>query len=101
MRYHDVMVERGRHSISMSPELARAVKAAARAEGLTFSAWLSQTAERRLKLDAGRQAIAEWEAENGAFTPEELAAGLAWARWSLGRDDPDNSAIRIVDIGSD
>jgi hypothetical protein len=39
----------------------------------------------RLKLEAGWQAIAEWERENGPLTEAELAEGLAQARFSLGR----------------
>ena len=69
-----------------APELARAVDDAARAEGTTFSAWLAQTAAHRLKLEARRQAIAEWELENGPLTPEELASGRVRARALLGRD---------------
>jgi len=43
-----------------------------------------QTAAHRLKLKAGRQAIAEWELENGPLTPAELTAGWARARALLG-----------------
>lgn len=85
------MAQREKRSISMPPELARAVEEAARAEGLTFSAWLAQTAARRIKLDAGRRAIAEWEAENGPFTAEELYDGWIRARRSLGRPVPGES----------
>lgn len=67
---------------------------AAKAEGLTFSAWLARTATHRLKLDAGRKALAEWEQENGPLTPEERAEGWARARRSLGRDVPGESAPR-------
>lgn len=90
--YREFMAQREKRSISLPPELARAVEEAARAEGLTFSAWLARTAAHRLKLDAGRQALAEWEAENGPLTPEERAEGWARARRSLGRDVPDGSA---------
>src|SRR5438093_441562 len=37
------------------------------------------------RLEAGRRAIAEWGANNGALTAEELADGLARARALLGR----------------
>jgi hypothetical protein len=30
-----------------------------------------------MRLHLGRQVVAEWEAEHGAFTPEELAAARA------------------------
>jgi predicted transcriptional regulator len=85
--YHPVVTQREKRSISLPPELAQAVDEAARAEGTTFSGWLAQTAARRLKLEAARQAITEWENENGAFTPEELTEGRAWARELLDRGD--------------
>lgn len=89
--YPQFMAQRDKRSISLPPELARAVEEAARAEGLTFSAWLTRTAAHRLKLDAGRQALAEWEQENGPLTAEERAEGWARARRSLGREVPGES----------
>jgi hypothetical protein len=83
--YHRAMAQREKRSISLPPDLARAVEQAARAEGTTFSGWLAETAAHRLKLEAGRQAIVEWERENGPLTEAELADGLARARASLGR----------------
>ncbi len=87
--YHKVMAQREKRSVSLPPDLARAVEQAAKAEGTTFSAWLAQTAAHRLRLEAGRQAIAEWERENGPLTEAELADGLARARSSLGRAPAD------------
>jgi predicted transcriptional regulator len=92
--YHLSMAQREKRSISLPPELARAVDDAARAEGTTFSAWLAQTAAHRLKLEAGRQAIAEWELENGPLTPEEMASGRARARALLGRDARDTDGTQ-------
>ena len=83
------MAQREKRSISLPPELARAVEEAAQAEGTTFSAWLAQTAAHRLKLEAGRQALAEWEQENGPLTEAELAQGRTRARASLGRTSAD------------
>jgi hypothetical protein len=83
--YHSFMAQREKRSVSLPPELARAVEEAARAEGTTFSAWLAQTAAHRLKLEAGRKALTEWEMENGPLTEAELAEGRARARASLGR----------------
>lgn len=90
--YPESMAQREKRSISLPPELVRAVEEAARAEGLTFSAWLARTAAHRLKLDAGRQALAEWEQENGPLTPDERAEGWARARRSLGREVPGEPA---------
>ncbi|HYZ52539.1 MAG TPA: hypothetical protein VE733_03395 [Streptosporangiaceae bacterium] len=79
------MAQREKRSVSLPPDLAKAVEQAARAEGTSFSGWLAETAAHRLKLEAGRQAIAEWERENGPLTEAEVAEGLARARASLGR----------------
>ena len=83
--YRVVMARRRRRSISLPPEMDEAVEIAATNE-TPVSAWLAETAAQRLSLAAGRDALAEWEAEQGALTPEELARGLARARASLGRD---------------
>jgi hypothetical protein len=85
------MAQREKRSISLPPELARAVEEAAQAEGTTFSAWLAQTAAHRLKLEAGRQALAEWERGNGPLTEAELTEGRARARSSLGRTSADTA----------
>jgi hypothetical protein len=94
--YPGSVAQREKRSISLPPELAQAVEEAARAEGLTFSAWLARTAARRLKLDAGRQALAEWERENGPLTPEERAEGRAIAHKSLGRDPEEESSRKLA-----
>jgi hypothetical protein len=77
------MAVRTKRSISLPPELAHAIDRVAEIGGTTFSAWLAETAAHRLRLDAGRRGIAEWEDEHGALSPEELAEGLARARAAL------------------
>jgi hypothetical protein len=79
------MVQREKRSISLPPDLASAIDAAAEAEGTTVSGWIAETARHRLRLDAGRKGIAEWERSEGALTADELADGLARARALLGR----------------
>lgn len=79
------MAQRDKRSVSLPPELAHAIDRAAAQDGTTFSAWLADTAARRLRLEAGRQGIAEWEREHGPLTSDELADGLARARMLLGR----------------
>ncbi len=76
---------RQKRSISLPPDLAEAIEVAAAQEGTTVSAWLADTAAHRLRLDAGRRGIAEWERQHGALTPDELADGLARARAMLRR----------------
>jgi hypothetical protein len=83
--YREGMAQRDKRSISLPPELAQAVEEAARAEGTTFSGWLAETAEHRLKIQAGLAAVAEWEEENGPFTEAELTEARARVRALLGR----------------
>ena len=79
------MAQRQKRSISLLPDLSAAIDRAAEAEGVSVSAWIAATAAHRLRLEAGRRGIADWERENGPLSPDELAAGLARARALLGR----------------
>jgi hypothetical protein len=79
------MAQRDKRSVSLPPELAAAVDDAARAQGSTFSAWLADAADHRLRIEAGHQGLAEWEAEHGPLTAEERGDGRARARALLGR----------------
>jgi hypothetical protein len=72
--------------------LAEAIEQAAVSEGTTVSAWIADTAAHRLRLDAGRRGIAEWERQHGPLTPDELAEGLARARALLRRPPTRKSA---------
>ena len=78
------MAQRSKRSVSLPPELAHAIDQAAAQDGTSFSAWLADTAAHRLRLQAGRNAIAEWELDHGPLTSDELADGLARARSLLG-----------------
>ena len=69
-----------KRSISLPPELAEDIERAAAAEGTTVSGWIARTAAHRLRLEAGRHAIAAWEADNGALTAAELTDALKQAR---------------------
>lgn len=64
-----------KRSVSIDADVAEAAEAAAAADGVSFSAWLSDAAERRLRIREGLHGVAEWEAEAGALTREERAAG--------------------------
>jgi hypothetical protein len=66
-----------KRSVSLDAEVAAAAEAAAAEDGVSFSAWLSDAAERRLRVREGLLGVAEWEAEAGALTAEERAAGEA------------------------
>jgi predicted transcriptional regulator len=71
-------------AITVDPEVHARVVAAAEAEGVSVSAWMTTAARHALKLREGLLAVAEWEAENGAFTREELDA----ARRRVGVGNP-------------
>ncbi|MHB8329674.1 MAG: hypothetical protein ACYDD6_08640 [Acidimicrobiales bacterium] len=86
------MAQRDKRSVSFPAELAEAIDRAAAESGSSFSAWIAETAAHRLRLEAGRRGVAEWEAEKGPLTPEELAEGMARARDLLGRASVAQSA---------
>ena len=83
--YHVRMAQRSKRSISLPPGLAAEIEKAAANEGTTVSGWIADTAAHRLRLEAGRRALVEWEREHGPLTPAELADGGVLARKSLGR----------------
>jgi hypothetical protein len=66
-----------KRSVSIDADVAAGADAAAAEDGVSFSAWLSDAAERRLRVREGLQGVAEWEDEAGALTAEERAAGEA------------------------
>ena len=86
------VARRDKRSVSFPPDLARAIDEAAAASGITFSAWIAETASHRLRLEGGRRGVAEWEAEHGPLSEKELAEGLARARELLGRSASMRSA---------
>jgi hypothetical protein len=92
LSYHFIMAQRQKRSISLPADLADAIDQAATAEGTTVSAWIAETAAHRLRIDAGRKGVAEWERQHGALTPDELAEGLARARAMLRRQPSRKSA---------
>jgi hypothetical protein len=71
-----LIVPRGNPSpklaITIDPDVHAQVVATAAARHMSISAWMTEAARRALKLDDGLLAIAEWEAEHGPFTPEEI-----------------------------
>ena len=66
-----------KRSVSLADDVATAVETAAGEDGVSFSAWLSTAAERQLRVRQGLRGVAAWEAEAGALTAEEIAAGEA------------------------
>lgn len=66
-----------KRSISMDTDIAEAVDKAAADDGVAFSTWLGNAAQRELRRRDGLAAIADWEEEAGALTSHEIAAGEA------------------------
>jgi hypothetical protein len=66
-----------KRSVSLNDDVAAAVEAAAREDGISFSAWLSSAAERQLVVRQGLRGVAAWESEAGPLSAEEIAAGEA------------------------
>jgi hypothetical protein len=64
-------------SIALDQRVAKRAAVSARRRGLSLSAWLNHAAENALAIEDGLAAVAEWEAEHGAFTDAELTAADA------------------------
>ena len=60
-------------SVALDPDVAEAAASAADAHGQSLSAWLNDAARSRLVIESGRQAVAEWQTENGELDDEERA----------------------------
>lgn len=85
MYYHRGMAVRKKRSISMPPDLDAGIEEAARASGMTYSAWVAAMARREFLLQAGLDGVSEFERAHGAFTDAELAEAEAWAKEATGR----------------
>ena len=68
-----------KRSISIPPDLDAEIAAAAQAAGLSYSAWLAQTARKEFIIRAGLEAVSQYEAEHGLFIPDEIARTDEWA----------------------
>ncbi|HVB41475.1 MAG TPA: hypothetical protein VNF47_02060 [Streptosporangiaceae bacterium] len=73
------MAVRKKRSISIPPELDGQIAAAAQAAGLSYSAWVAETARKEFTIRAGLVAVSQFETEHGAFTPDEISAADEWA----------------------
>jgi hypothetical protein len=77
------MAVRKKRSISMPPDLDAEIATAADEAGLSYSAWLAETARKEFTIRAGLTAISQFEDEHGAFSAEELAEADAWAAQAI------------------
>jgi hypothetical protein len=82
------MAVRKKRSISMPPDLDAEIARAAAVAGLSYSAWLADTARKEFIIRAGLAAVSQFEQENGAFTAEEIADADAWAARAIERPGP-------------
>jgi len=64
-------------TITLDEDLVDAISRTARETGVPLSRMIASAAEREMRRRIGLAAVAEWEAEHGAVTPEELAAARA------------------------
>lgn len=71
------MAQVDRFSVTMPPEIGAAVRKAAAARGTSVSAWLADAAADRLRNELLGAALDAWEAEDGAFTQQELDEAAA------------------------
>ncbi len=64
-------------AVTVDAEVHSHLKRAAKADGVSVSAWLTAAARRALQIRDGLAAVAEWETEHGSFSETELAAARA------------------------
>jgi len=89
-----VMAVRKKRSISMPPDLDAEIAAAAAQAGMSYSAWLADTARKEFTIRAGLAAVSQFEQDHGAFTPEELAEAEQWAAAVVERASRTGSSVR-------
>jgi hypothetical protein len=61
-------------AITVDAEVHARVVRAAHKDQMSVSAWMTEAARRSLRIRDGLAAVAEWEAQHGAFSDAELEA---------------------------
>ena len=84
-----VVMKAVKMSVSFERALGDRIRSAARRSGTGISSWLAAATAARLRADALRQFLDEWEAENGALTTDELRRAEA----ELGPSDGGEPAV--------
>lgn len=64
-------------AITVDPAVHAQVVVAAADEGLSVSAWMTEAARRALVVRDGLAAVAEWEAQHGPLSGQEMAEARA------------------------
>jgi hypothetical protein len=88
------MAVRKKRSISMPPDLDAEIAAAAAQAGMSYSAWLADTARKEFTIRAGLAAISQFEQDHGTFTPDELAEAEQWAATAVERASRTGSSVQ-------
>lgn len=60
-------------SVALENEVAEAARSSAERAGISLSAWLNHAAENALAVEAGLDAVRDWEADHGELSEAELA----------------------------
>jgi hypothetical protein len=63
-----------RLSITLDPRLGAAARRAAKRAKVSLSAWIAEATAERVRNELLGQALDHWEAEDGPFRADELAA---------------------------
>ena len=82
----------GNLAITVDRDVHARILSAVEAEGSSISAWLTAAARQALRVRDGPAAVAEWEAEHGALTEDELEAARKRVSARKGRSRPKRSA---------
>jgi hypothetical protein len=69
----------------MPPDLDAEIAAAAARAGMSYSAWLANTARKEFTIQAGLAAVSQFERDHGPFTADEIAEADQWAAQAIER----------------
>lgn len=59
-------------SVALDERIAERASGSAERLGMSLSAWLNRAATNALAIEDGLAAVAEWEAEHGRLSPDDL-----------------------------
>lgn len=82
--YHAYMAVK-KLSVALDEDTVERASSSARRLGLSLSAWLNRAAANALAIEGGLAAVAEWEAEHGPLTENELLGADAVLGRSVSR----------------
>jgi hypothetical protein len=86
--YHVPVSGVAKKSVSVPAEIWAAAEEEAALRGTTVSALIAEALNHLVTIQRGLRAVAEYEAENGAFTEEELAwADALFDEHGIGRNE--------------